>query len=131
VAATSLDEILARLQSQIGKSTLDNQELRILREILATGAEGNFLDYAAAEQAFMAVQMLVFEKRPSRPSWPYRCWSSKLEILKCRNSSTFSVIPSRTTSVTARHSSHACSPRSPTNCGDSLLNYQRAPRLGR
>jgi hypothetical protein len=61
VAATSLDEILARLQSQIGKSTLDNQELRILREILATGAEGNFLDYAAAEQAFMAVQMLVFE----------------------------------------------------------------------
>lgn len=60
-AAASLDEVLARLQSQVGKSTLKNQELRILREILATGAEGNFLDYAAAEQAFMAVQMLVFE----------------------------------------------------------------------
>jgi hypothetical protein len=30
-------------------------------EILATGAAGNYLDYASAEQAFMAVQMLVFE----------------------------------------------------------------------
>ena len=35
--------------------------MQILREILATGAEGNYLDYASAEQAFMAVQMLVFE----------------------------------------------------------------------
>jgi hypothetical protein len=60
-AAARLDEVIARLQSQIGKSTLNNQEIRLLREILATGAEGNFLDYAAAEQAFMAVQMLVFE----------------------------------------------------------------------
>ena len=35
--------------------------MQILREILATGAEGNYLDYASAEQAFMAVQMLVFD----------------------------------------------------------------------
>ncbi len=33
----------------------------MLREILAMGATGEFLDYASAEQAFMAVQMLVFE----------------------------------------------------------------------
>ena len=35
--------------------------MQILREILATGAQGNYLDYASAEQAFMAVQMLIFE----------------------------------------------------------------------
>ena len=29
--------------------------------MLATGAEGNYLDYVSAEQAFMAVQMLVIE----------------------------------------------------------------------
>ena len=31
----------------------------MLRELLATAAAGNFLDYITAEQAFMAVQMLV------------------------------------------------------------------------
>ena len=35
--------------------------MRLLREILATGAEGNYLDYISAEQAFMAVQILVIE----------------------------------------------------------------------
>ena len=34
---------------------------KLLRELLATGAEGNYIDYVSAEQAFMAVQMLVFE----------------------------------------------------------------------
>jgi len=29
--------------------------------VLETGAEGNYLDYVSAEQAFMAVQMLVIE----------------------------------------------------------------------
>ena len=28
---------------------------------LETGAEGNYIDYVSAEQAFMAVQMLVLE----------------------------------------------------------------------
>jgi len=60
-AARKLDQAVARLQSWIGKTSLADREPRILREILATGAEGNFLDYASAEQAFMAVQMLVFE----------------------------------------------------------------------
>ena len=35
--------------------------MQLLREVLATGAEGNYLDYISAEQAFMAVQMLVIE----------------------------------------------------------------------
>jgi len=60
-AAAELDQGLARLQLRIGKTSLAGRELPILREILATGADGNFLDYASAEQAFMAVQMLVFE----------------------------------------------------------------------
>ena len=29
--------------------------------MIATGADGNYLDYISAEQAFMAVQMLVIE----------------------------------------------------------------------
>lgn len=33
--------------------------MQILREVLATGAEGNYRDYITAEQTFMAVQMLV------------------------------------------------------------------------
>ena len=33
----------------------------MLREVLATGADGNYLDYISAEQAFVAVQMLVIE----------------------------------------------------------------------
>ena len=37
------------------------REREILSELLATGAEGNYLDYVSAEQAFMAVQMLVIE----------------------------------------------------------------------
>jgi len=60
-AAGDLDQVLARLQSMAGKTGLQRSEERILREILATGADGEFLDYASAEQAFMAVQMLVFE----------------------------------------------------------------------
>jgi hypothetical protein len=65
-AAAELDQVLERLQSRIAKTSLAGGELGILREILATGAEGNFLDYASAEQAFMAVQMLVFEVGDSR-----------------------------------------------------------------
>lgn len=65
-AAAELDRILVRLQSGIGKTPLAGRELPVLREILATGAEGNFLDYASAEQAFMAVQMLIFEIGDSR-----------------------------------------------------------------
>ena len=60
-AAAKLDREIARLQSRIARTSLADRETQILRAILATGAEGNFLDYASAEQAFMAVQMLVFE----------------------------------------------------------------------
>lgn len=65
-AAAGLDLRLSRLQSRVDRAALENQARRILREILATGAEGNFLDYGSAEQAFMAVQMLVFEIGDSR-----------------------------------------------------------------
>jgi hypothetical protein len=60
-AARKLDGFLSRLQARITPTSLRNREQQILREILATGAEGNYLDYVSAEQAFMAVQMLVFE----------------------------------------------------------------------
>ena len=61
VAARKLDGRLSQLQSRITPTSLRNRERQILREILATGAAGNYLDYVSAEQAFMAVQMLVFE----------------------------------------------------------------------
>ncbi len=60
-AARSLDATLARLQDAVSPARLGNRELALLREVLATGAEGNYLDYISAEQAFMAVQMLVIE----------------------------------------------------------------------
>jgi len=60
-AARDLDRVLRGLQSRISVERLRGRELQLLREILATGAEGNFLDYISAEQAFMAVQMLVIE----------------------------------------------------------------------
>jgi hypothetical protein len=60
-AAHNLDGLLSRLQDRVTPASLRNRERQLLREILATGAAGNYLDYASAEQAFMAVQMLVFE----------------------------------------------------------------------
>ncbi len=60
-AAAELDVIIRRMQSRLVGAGTKGRELEILREVLATGAEGNYLDYASAEQAFMAVQMLIFE----------------------------------------------------------------------
>ena len=60
-AARELDAVIARLQKRLSPERLQGRELQLLREILATGAEGNYLDYISAEQAFMAVQMLVIE----------------------------------------------------------------------
>ncbi len=60
-AAQKLDALLSRLQNRLTVTTIQNRERQILRELLASGAKGNFPDYASAEQAFMAVQMLVFE----------------------------------------------------------------------
>ena len=60
-AAADLDETLSRMQSRLSPGRMQGRAMAILREILATGAEGNYLDYASAEQAFMAVQMLIFE----------------------------------------------------------------------
>ena len=57
----AMDRSLERLQARASADALRNNEQRLLREILEVGAEGNFLDYASAEQAFMAVQMLVIE----------------------------------------------------------------------
>jgi hypothetical protein len=64
-AATELDAALRVLQAGWSENTFRNREQRILTEILASGARGNFLDYESAEQAFMAVQMLAFELRGS------------------------------------------------------------------
>lgn len=60
-AAAQLEDTLADLQRQVANDRLRGRELPLLREILATGAEGDYLDYISAEQAFMAVQMLVIE----------------------------------------------------------------------
>jgi len=60
-AARQLDASLASLQGKLSPARVRGREMQILREILATGAEGNYLDYISAEQAFMAVQMLVIE----------------------------------------------------------------------
>ena len=60
-AAKSLHGTLRSIQTQVTPKNLRNRERALLREILAMGAAGEFLDYASAEQAFMAVQMLVFE----------------------------------------------------------------------
>ena len=60
-AASQLDAILANLQERLSPERLRGRVLQLLREVLATGADGNYLDYISAEQAFMAVQMLVIE----------------------------------------------------------------------
>lgn len=60
-AAVQLDIALASLQGKISPQNLRGREMSVLREILGAGAEGNFIDYISAEQAFMAVQMLVIE----------------------------------------------------------------------
>lgn len=60
-AARALGAVLARIESRLTPDTLQNRERAILADVLATGAEGNYLDYVSAEQAFMAVQMLVIE----------------------------------------------------------------------
>ena len=60
-AARNMDGQLSQLDSRLTPTTMQNRERQVLRELLATGAEGNYLDYVSAEQAFMAVQLLVFE----------------------------------------------------------------------
>ncbi|MEJ2127826.1 MAG: hypothetical protein P8X81_03175, partial [Woeseiaceae bacterium] len=60
-AASGLDALLARMESRLTPAKLRGREQQILEEVLATGADGNYLDYVSAEQAFMAVQMLVIE----------------------------------------------------------------------
>ena len=64
--ANALDSTLRSIQTRVTPKNLENRERALLREILAMGAAGEFLDYASAEQAFMAVQMLVFEIGDSR-----------------------------------------------------------------
>lgn len=60
-AARQLDALLARLQAKLSARALRGREMQLLREVLGTGASGNYIDYISAEQAFMAVQMLVIE----------------------------------------------------------------------
>ena len=62
-AARNLDSIFAQIQSKLTDRAVRDAEPRILEEILTAGANGEFLDYVSAEQAFMAVQMLAFEMK--------------------------------------------------------------------
>lgn len=43
-AARELDAVIARLQMRLSPARLQGRELQLLREILATGAEGNYLE---------------------------------------------------------------------------------------
>jgi hypothetical protein len=61
IAASRLDAVLATVQKSIGQQSLQRSQEKLLAELLRQGAAGEFLDYASAEQAFMAVQMLAFE----------------------------------------------------------------------
>lgn len=60
-AAATLDTTLARIDTALTPAALRGREQQILEAVLETGAEGNYIDYVSAEQAFMAVQMLVLE----------------------------------------------------------------------
>jgi hypothetical protein len=60
-AAAELRAVLARVESGLTPARLQGREQQILEAVLETGAEGNYIDYVSAEQAFMAVQMLVLE----------------------------------------------------------------------
>ncbi len=60
-AARKLDSIFARVQTKLTDNSVKSRERQILEEILRTGADGEYLDYVSAEQAFMAVQMLAYE----------------------------------------------------------------------
>lgn len=60
-AATELDATISTLASLLTERELRNRRRQILISIVGRGAAGDFIDYASAEQAFMAVQMLAFE----------------------------------------------------------------------
>jgi len=60
-AGRNLDTALQRLQARVSERGVRDHARAILREILAAGADGEFLDYISAEQAFMAVQMFAIE----------------------------------------------------------------------
>ena len=61
-AAAGLSTTLERLDAEVRSLNLTNANKRgILTAILQAGEQGEFVDYVAAEQAFMAVQMLAFD----------------------------------------------------------------------
>ncbi len=64
-AARNLDSIIGKVQARLTDRTVQSRERQILEEILTAGANGEFLDYVSAEQAFMAVQMLAYELKNS------------------------------------------------------------------
>ena len=60
-AAAELNGELGRLEQALTPARLRGLEPKLLEAVLKIGAAGNYIDYASAEQAFMAVQMLVLE----------------------------------------------------------------------
>ena len=62
-AAGELRSLVLLLEPELGQRVLPSAtKRRLLVELLTAGSEGEFLDYVAAEQAFMAVQMLAFDQ---------------------------------------------------------------------
>lgn len=60
-AAATLDGVLRQLQERIRAQAGRIDGGRVLTALLEAGAQGEFVDYVGAEQAFMAIQMLAFE----------------------------------------------------------------------
>lgn len=60
-AARELDAVLAQIEAAVTPAALRGKSRALLAAVLETGADGNYIDYVSAEQAFMAVQMLVLE----------------------------------------------------------------------
>ena len=58
--------MLQALSREVAAGSLVRRQAAILRALLDAGAAGEFQDYASAEQAFMAIQMLAFELEDRR-----------------------------------------------------------------
>ena len=65
--ANSLDSMTA----SISQSTTDNIAPNILPQLISMGAGGKFIDYVAAEQAVMAIDMLLSTSKDKdrRTNW--------------------------------------------------------------
>ena len=67
----SLETVLDSMTSSISTNTTADHAPNILAQLISMGASGKFLDYVAAEQAVMAIDMLLStsKDKDSRTNW--------------------------------------------------------------